>query len=156
MLAEAPFTVLAPGSEVVNHPPGAIEAAFEPAIPLAGDVIFCRITSPTLFLDPDYDFVRYHYHWTVNGTVVRDIISAGLADAIAADKLHTSDELTCVVTPTDGVGAHGPITTLTAVLGGGRPLNISTRLTVGTDDNVLIGGFIVTGTDPKNVIIRAI
>ena len=34
--------------------------------------------------------------------------------------------------------------------------NISTRLKVGTDDNVLIGGFIVTGTQPKRVIVRAI
>ena len=35
-------------------------------------------------------------------------------------------------------------------------LNISTRLNVLTDDNVLIGGFILTGTDPKTVIIRGI
>jgi hypothetical protein len=35
-------------------------------------------------------------------------------------------------------------------------LNISTRMNVGTDENVLIGGFIVIGTDPKKVIIRAI
>jgi subtilisin-like proprotein convertase family protein len=34
--------------------------------------------------------------------------------------------------------------------------NISTRLRVETGDNVLIGGFIVTGTDPKKVIVRAI
>ena len=34
--------------------------------------------------------------------------------------------------------------------------NISTRLRVGTDDNVLIGGIIITGTQPKNVIVRAI
>ena len=34
--------------------------------------------------------------------------------------------------------------------------NISTRLAVETGDNVLIGGFIVTGTQPKKVIIRAI
>ena len=34
--------------------------------------------------------------------------------------------------------------------------NISTRLAVGTGDNVLIGGFIVTGTEPKQVIARAI
>ena len=34
--------------------------------------------------------------------------------------------------------------------------NISTRLNVGTGDNVLIGGFIVTGTQPKEVIVRAI
>ena len=34
--------------------------------------------------------------------------------------------------------------------------NISTRLRVLTEDNVLIGGFIITGTTPKNVIVRAI
>jgi uncharacterized repeat protein (TIGR03803 family) len=35
-------------------------------------------------------------------------------------------------------------------------LNISTRLNVGTGNNVLIGGFIVTGTQQKEVIVRAI
>ena len=34
--------------------------------------------------------------------------------------------------------------------------NISTRLSVGTEENVLIGGFIVTGTQSKQVIARAI
>ena len=34
--------------------------------------------------------------------------------------------------------------------------NISTRLAVQTGDNVLIGGFIVTGTQPKRVIVRAL
>lgn len=34
--------------------------------------------------------------------------------------------------------------------------NISTRLAVQTGDNVLIGGFIVTGTQPKKVIVRAL
>jgi hypothetical protein len=38
----------------------------------------------------------------------------------------------------------------------GQLLNISTRLRVQTGDNVLIGGFIITGTDPKKVIIRGI
>ena len=33
-------------------------------------------------------------------------------------------------------------------------LNIATRLKVLNGDNVLIGGFIITGTDPKKVIIR--
>jgi hypothetical protein len=35
-------------------------------------------------------------------------------------------------------------------------LNISTRLNVQTGDNVLIGGFIITGTDPKKIGIRAV
>ena len=34
--------------------------------------------------------------------------------------------------------------------------NISTRARVLTGDNVLIGGFIITGTDPKKVIVRAL
>ena len=37
-----------------------------------------------------------------------------------------------------------------------QPLNISTRLQVRTGDQVLIGGFIITGNDPKEVILRAI
>lgn len=37
-----------------------------------------------------------------------------------------------------------------------RLLNISTRARVMTDDNVLIGGFIITGATPKKVIVRAI
>jgi pectin methylesterase-like acyl-CoA thioesterase len=41
---------------------------------------------------------------------------------------------------------------------GAKPqlLNISTRLVVGTGHPVGIGGFIITGTDPKKVILRAI
>ena len=37
-----------------------------------------------------------------------------------------------------------------------RQLNISTRLKVGTGEDVLIGGFIVTGATPKKVILRAL
>ena len=56
--------------------------------------------------------------------------------------------------------ASGPKLTVTYQLpGGGAPpqlLNISTRLRVETGDNALIGGFIVTGSQPKRVILRAI
>lgn len=38
----------------------------------------------------------------------------------------------------------------------GQLLNISTRLRVRTGENVLIAGFIVVGTDPKKVMVRAI
>ena len=37
-----------------------------------------------------------------------------------------------------------------------QALNLSTRLRVLTGDNVGIGGFIITGTDPKHVLLRAI
>ena len=42
------------------------------------------------------------------------------------------------------------------VLGPSLSQNISTRANVGTGDHVLIGGFIITGTDPKMVVLRAI
>jgi hypothetical protein len=43
-----------------------------------------------------------------------------------------------------------------SVVHSARQLNISTRLRVLTGDNALIGGFIITGTDPKKVMIRGI
>ncbi|HJU11963.1 MAG TPA: hypothetical protein VJ728_13855 [Candidatus Binataceae bacterium] len=42
----------------------------------------------------------------------------------------------------------GPIT--------GEPLNISTRLNVLTADNVLIGGFVITGSGPKKLLILGV
>jgi hypothetical protein len=38
----------------------------------------------------------------------------------------------------------------------GKAMNFSTRATVGTGENVLINGFIVTGTEAKKVLLRAI
>ena len=43
-----------------------------------------------------------------------------------------------------------------AIAQAARFANISTRSTVGTGDNVLIGGFIIVGNAPKKVIVRAI
>ena len=39
---------------------------------------------------------------------------------------------------------------------GPQALNLSTRGLVSSGDNVLIGGFIVTGTDPKSMVLRAL
>jgi hypothetical protein len=43
-----------------------------------------------------------------------------------------------------------------SVFRSGRLLNISTRARVQTGDRILIGGFIITGDEPKQVIVRAI
>lgn len=39
---------------------------------------------------------------------------------------------------------------------GPQALNLSTRGVVSVGDNVLIGGFIITGTDPKTMVLRAL
>ena len=49
-----------------------------------------------------------------------------------------------------------PTATPSATPQSGRALNISTRLRVETGDNVMIGGFIITGTAPKKVLLRGI
>jgi len=51
----------------------------------------------------------------------------------------------------DYVATASPTPTPTSMLG-----NIATRSMVGTGENVLIGGFIITGTQPKKLIVRAI
>lgn len=65
----------------------------------------------------------------------------------------------------DSIGnsvAPGPFGTFTVTITGppaqapAQPLNVSTRMRVQTGENVMIGGFIVTGNAPKKVIIRAI
>ena len=57
------------------------------------------------------------------------------------------------VTFSGGVNDEGTVVKLTV---SGALLNISTRLRVLGGDNALIAGFIITGTDPKTVIIRGI
>jgi hypothetical protein len=159
LVANAPFTVIASGSPV-NRAPGRVQAAFDPPAPIADDVLFCRITSSPLFLDPNYDLPRFHYLWKVNGTTVRDMVSAGLADAIPRNTAATGDTVTCTITPSDGT-LDGPPTVVSSTIAApasisDRLLNISTRLPVRTGDDVLIGGLIATGTGTKKVIIRAI
>jgi hypothetical protein len=51
--------------------------------------------------------------------------------------------------------AHSPTPTPSATPAA-QALNLSTRMRVQTGDNVGIGGFIITGTGPKHVLLRAI
>ena len=55
-------------------------------------------------------------------------------------------------------GTLGPVSLASAQLYGPKPglLNISARVHVQTGDNAMIGGFIIAGTQPKAVIVRAI
>ncbi len=81
-------------------------------------------------------------HGAVPGTVEVDVINV---DGTGLTRLR-------------GPGSSSPAWSRTALPPPLAPNlgNISTRISVGTDDNVLIGGFIVTGEGDKNVIVRAI
>jgi|GEM_PF-2531703 len=57
---------------------------------------------------------------------------------------------------TDGYQGIDNVSITFSATTGTNLANLSTRLKVDTGDNALIGGFIVTGTQPKKVIVRAI
>lgn len=57
---------------------------------------------------------------------------------------------------TDGYQGIDNVSITFNVSTGTNLANLSTRLQVGTGNNALIGGFIVTGSQPKKVIVRAI
>jgi hypothetical protein len=104
-------------------------------------------------------------HTIIGGIIaenqVRDIQDSGHAprdtreSAIIADL--PDDNYTMIVRGVDNttgvalVEAYDLSPETSSILG-----NISTRSLVHTDDNVMIGGFIVQGTQPKRVILRAI
>ncbi len=81
-------------------------------------------------------------------------VSAGRRLAITARQIGTT---TITVKAIDFDGAfitqHFDVTVIASP---GRLVNISTRLQVQADPNELIAGFIVAGTSPKRVLIRAI
>ena len=54
------------------------------------------------------------------------------------------------------VNVGAPSTPTPAPANAAQPLNVSTRLRVQSDQNAMIGGFIVTGNQAKRVIVRAI
>jgi uncharacterized delta-60 repeat protein len=91
-------------------------------------------------------------------------LSFGAQGSMTRDFFGEFDDARDVVVLPDGrVIAVGTASTSTfeprialVGTGGGRLLNIATRMRVQTGDNVLIGGLIVSGTEPKRVIIRAI
>jgi uncharacterized protein GlcG (DUF336 family) len=58
--------------------------------------------------------------------------------------------------PRDPDGTDGSVEVPPFTVAAEKLANISTRVNAGTGDNQLIGGFIIQGTEPKKVIIRAI
>jgi len=91
--------------------------------------------------------------WEVDlATSAQTLIASGgsRGDFVAADP----SDGTLLVTQTDRIlRLHPPAA---GTFGNGQLLNISTRMRVLTGEQVLIAGFIVTGTDPKEVLIRGI
>lgn len=131
VLINAPFLVLDAGGVPTNRPPNPVTAVFDPPAPAPNEVIFCRVNAPLLD-DPDYDFVRYRFQWTLNGAVVRYVTNAAFSDAVRRDIAQTGDFLTCTVTPSDGITNGQPVT-VSAFVGGITPILLSVTHMGGTN-----------------------
>lgn len=83
---------------------------------------------------------------TKAGTVINTVHASG--SGIDSDPLNDSSTASTTVLPS-GTPSPTPPTPAQAI-------NLSTRMNVQTGDNVGIGGFIVTGTAAKPVLVRAI
>jgi YVTN family beta-propeller protein len=97
----------------------------------------------------------------ITGDQVADILNSGYAPTNGSESAIIADlpagDYTAIVRGVDDttgvalVEVYDLSTEANSILG-----NISTRSFVQTDDDVMIGGFIVQGTQPKTVIVRAI
>jgi hypothetical protein len=93
------------------------------------------------------------YQWARNGVAIPGATGATYAFA----KLQLSDSGAYSVVVTNAVGSVTSNAVTVAVgSSAGKFFNLSTRGFVGAGDNTLIAGFVIDGTTPKSVLIRAV
>jgi len=78
--------------------------------------------------------------------------------ATAIGPINRTSEFSAVanIVPTAPTAPPTPPTVVALPVRADQLLNLSTRLRVGTGDEVMIGGFILSGTQPKKIIVRGI
>lgn len=104
-LVDAPFDVVASAGAIVNRAPYPIGIELWPSMPRPTDVVISRVQTDLIVDDPDYDIVRYHYVWTVDGVVARDVTTAGHSDVFPRQTAPIGSVLACAVTATDGTSS---------------------------------------------------
>jgi hypothetical protein len=98
--------------------------------------------------DPNVDSYKVHVS---SGTFSQDFQTEENRVTL---NLSSGAEYAFAVTAKNSVGESDPSETVSFTPG--VLMNISTRGQVGTGDNVMIAGFIVSGQSPRTVLIRAI
>jgi CSLREA domain-containing protein len=115
---------------------------------------YCTVTGPVTMADPNLGPLQNN-----GGLTFTHALLSGSPAIDAGNSSGCTDDVGAFIT-TDQRGLHRPegtrcdVGAFEAQLG--ALANVSTRLRVETGDNVLIGGFIVTGTQSKKVIVLAV
>lgn len=154
----------------VNSPPGslppvkAIAATDFNGVALVG-------AQPTFASQPEGQFARpgdyvelsasaagsddFTYQWSRNGV----LIPGATSGTLILSSVQGSDAGSYTVTVSDGPNhvTSTPVPLAVSIPGSdARLANISARAQVGTGDNVLIVGFVMSGPQAKNVLLRAV
>ena len=147
VLAGLCFRNVAPGNDftaVRLHPDGTVDTSFAQA----GKALFDLNTDS----NDEVDDVALD-------ATGRLILAGTSGDLLAVARLQADPPLLPTPTPLPSpspTSTATPTAAPTATPQPNRLANISTRLRVETGDNVLIGGFIVTGSMQKRIIVRAL
>jgi PKD repeat protein len=84
-------------------------------------------------------------------------LTIGATDGLISGIPQDTGAYTATITASNGSGSTTQtLTVIVKATSSSQLLNLSTRLPVGTGDNVLIGGFIFQGGTPKTVLIRGL
>jgi hypothetical protein len=104
-----PLEVVEPGNSLTNRPPQSIVASIGPSNATPDDMLTCSVYTAQVD-DLDWDLVRFLYTWTVGGDVVRETVSAGLADHLPRLDGCDGAVVECRVVPSDGLVYGFPFT----------------------------------------------
>lgn len=125
---------------------------------LAGRGVSSPLADPFLELyDSTGALIAQNDSWTSlpPGSVPTDLEPGDPAESVIAQTIAPGN-YTAVVSGVNGVSGKALVELYDLAPGDSRVLNMSTRGQVGANDDVMIGGFIVGGTDPSTVLMRAI
>src|ERR1700730_12709987 len=102
------------------------------------------------------DLAGYRVHWgTASGTYTQETDVGNTTTAVVSN-LTAGTTHFFAVTAYNSAGLESLPSNEVSYPSLSHLANISTRMNVGVNDNVLIGGFIVRGSQPKQLIVRAL
>jgi hypothetical protein len=169
---QADGTVVAWGDPTngVTSPPSSLPPAKAIAATDFNSVALIGV-QPTFTSQPEGQFARpgdyvelsagaagsgdFTYQWSRNGV----LIPGATSDTLTFSSVQPADAGSYTVTLSDGPNhvASAPVpVAVTLPNSDARLANISARAQVGTGDNVLIVGFVMSGPRTKNVLLRAV